>query len=153
MAGLAAIIVLSYLSALAVDSIYGLGGRREANQRLNPLFVRHYDTVPDDAKPYARIHVERLFGTVIFVLQNDVLRLESDPKTVTPIVEYEFLGSLPSAGPIELFVERRSVRGILEILETPSASNEFTSRIRIVDPYKVEIEGTYDFDVLSRQIP
>ncbi len=146
--GLAAF--LAWVSTVVINGIYGLGGRREARQRLNPALVQIHTPIPADARPYLSFKSENISGEIVLSLQNGTLKLEGNRRLKASDSEFKFLGTIDKYQAYDLFIQPIVGRGFITVLQNPNGDNGYTGKIKIDDPYFSQAE--YQFQVWIKKI-
>lgn len=143
-------ILLAWGATIGINHIYGLAGRREATERLNPVLVQSYTSIPPHAQPYLSFKSRHLFGEVVLVVQGSTLRLDAAQWPNARKLEYEFVTTPAPEGAYELFVKPMLGRGFVTVLQSPLADNGYTAKIKIDDPYFGE--GQYHFELWYQKV-
>jgi len=75
-ADLGLMVLLAWGATVGINHIYGLGGRREVTQRLNPVLVQTYDPIPPGAQPYFSFKSRNILGEVVIVVHEGTIKIE-----------------------------------------------------------------------------
>jgi hypothetical protein len=126
--------VLAYAATWIVNQFYHLGGAFGRLEQINPLFVQTVEPIPSDAIKFFSWESDNFGQAATLLVSNNSVTLEEVQGGRPRRTSQYFLRPLPKTG-CQVFVENSIGRGFVTIAEQPTPKNDYTTKVRIEDPY------------------